>query len=83
VAIITVQSANGNIATCKVQVGNILKGDLNKNGNIDLTDILLLIKLYFGKIEMTEYYKIADDMNYSDTIELTDILLLIKTYFGK
>ncbi len=60
-----------------------LMGDMNQNDKIDLTDILLLIKLYFNKIEITDYYSEVGDLNYNNKIDTTDILLLIKTYFGK
>lgn len=66
-----------------VTVGDYLKGDMNRNGHIDLTDILLLIKLYFNKIDSTNYYELVGDMNNNQTIDLTDILLLIKNYFNK
>ncbi len=82
-AVITVRSSNGKIATCQVQVGDVLIGDLNRDGSVNLTDTLLLIKLFFNKIEMNDYYKIAGDMNSDGKIDLIDVLLLIKTYFGK
>ncbi len=60
-----------------------LIGDMNQNDKIDLTDVLLLIKLHFNKIEITDYYSEVGDLNQNNKIDLTDILLLIKTYFGK
>ncbi len=82
-ATITATAPNGKTAKLEIVVNNYLKGDLNKNGKIDLTDILLLIKLYFNKIQSNDYYKMAGDMNTNGRYDLTDILLLIKTYFGK
>lgn len=60
-----------------------LMGDMNRNDKIDLTDILLLIKLHFNKVEVTDYYNEVGDLNNNNKIDLTDILFLIKTYFGK
>lgn len=60
---------------------NDLKGDLNNNRELDLTDVLLGIKIYFGSIEANEYQKNVGDMNDDDKIDLTDILLLLKSYF--
>ena len=85
-AIIKVTSVNGKSDEIKVTVTGeapYIKGDMNHNGKIDLTDILLLIKLYFGKIDSTSYYELVGDMNNNKNIDLTDILLLIKIYFGK
>ena len=48
-----------------------------------MTDILLLIKLYFNKIEADEYYNLVGDLNQNGKIDTTDILLLIKTYFKR
>ncbi len=59
------------------------KGDMNKNGIIDLTDILILLKLYFNKTDTTNgYYMQAGDMNNNNKIDLTDVLILLKTYFN-
>ncbi len=85
-AIITVKTSNNKSASIKVVVtGEVLylKGDMNQNGKIDLTDILILIKLYFNKLTPNDYYEIVGDMNSNDRYDLTDILILIKTYFGK
>ncbi len=85
-AVITVKALNNQTASIKVIVtGNAsyLMGDMNRNAKVDLTDVLLLIKLYFKKIDASEYYNIVGDMNQNQKIDLTDILILIKTYFGK
>ena len=69
--------------TKNIKIGNYVLGDMNKNDYVDMTDILLLIKLYFNKIEADEYYNLVGDLNQNNKIDTTDILLLIKTYFGK
>jgi len=71
------------LAKCKVIVVDYLKGDLNDDGMIDATDLLLMNKLYFGKIEMTDTYLKVGDLNGNGEIDLSDILILTKTYFGK
>lgn len=84
-AIITVSTVNNKTAQIKVTVTGtapFLKGDMNKNGEIDLTDVLILLKLYFNKNITNDYYMTAGDMNSNNEIDLTDILILLKNYFG-
>ncbi len=84
--IITVKTSNLKTATATIYVpggDSYLKGDMNQNGKIDLTDTLILIKLYFNKLTSNDYYEIVGDMNSNGRYDLTDILILIKSYFGK
>ena len=57
-----------------------MKGDLNKNGKIDLKDIIILIKKYLGTIDSSNEDIVIGDMNSNNKIDLKDIILLIKTY---
>ncbi len=56
-------------------------GDMNSNGIIDLSDILICLKMHFRKIEGTYYQLKVGDMNKNDKIDLADVLILLKEYF--
>ena len=58
------------------------KGDLNKDGNIGLQDIIYLLKRYLGIEEITEEDISIGDMNEDGKIGLTDVILLIRVYLG-
>ncbi len=66
-----------------VRTSDVKKGDLNSNGKIDLSDILLLLKIYFGKMEVTDEYLNTGDINDNGKIDLSDVLVLLKEYFNK
>ncbi len=57
----------------------IVKGDLNGDGEIGLTDVLMLLKVYFNN--QTNQYTEVSDMNNDRKIDLTDVLILLKVYF--
>ena len=63
--------------------GNVVirKGDLNKNGKIELTDIVEMLKKYLGTGgEITsEELKIVD-INNNNKLDLADVILLLKAY---
>lgn len=58
------------------------KGDLNKDGNIGLTDIIYLLKRYLSIEETTTEDILIGDMNEDGNLGLTDIILLLRVYLG-
>lgn len=55
------------------------KGDMNKNGNIDLADIIILLKRYLNGNTTNEELVIGD-MDENGSIGLRDVILLLKVY---
>ena len=85
-ATITVTTVNGKTATCEVTVTGeapYIMGDLNNSGRVSITDVVMLVKLNFNKLELNDYYLAVGDMNHSGRISVTDVVLLVKTIFGK
>ena len=56
------------------------KGDMNKNGKIDLKDIITLIKKYLNTDSTNNQDITTGDINNNGKIDLKDIILLIKDY---
>lgn len=63
------------------QEGNYHKGDMNKNGRIDLSDIIMLLKVYLNGDVTDEELQIGD-MDNNTVIGLRDIILLLKEYLN-
>ncbi len=59
----------------------ILKGDMNKNGRIDLADIILLLRVYLNDNATEEDLRIGD-MNNNGSIGLSDIIDLLRLYLN-
>ena len=68
--------------TIKVKVINYLKGDMNRNGKIDLQDIIILLKKYLKTLETTTEDLKIGDMNEDGSIGIKDIILLLRTYLN-
>ena len=58
---------------------DILKGDMNKNGKIDLADVILLLRRYLGDDATEEELRIGD-MDENGSLGLNDIIELLRTY---
>ena len=79
----TITVTDGNVSgTITITVTNYLKGDLNKNNQIDLADIIYLLKRYLNVEETTSEDITIGDMNEDGNIGLTDIILLLRIYLG-
>jgi len=60
---------------------NILKGDNNGDGNIDISDLTRVYKHYRNKTIMTEdYYIEASDINSDGNIDISDLTMIYKAY---
>ncbi len=84
-ATITVTTSNGKKDSIEIEVitaVEALKGDLNNDGKVGISDVLLALKLYFKKIEITDYYLKVGDINGKGGIDLSDVLAILKSYFN-
>lgn len=77
---VIVTSING---TERVYTINVIRedlfrrGDINKDGKINLTDVILSLRTYFS-----ESYVEQADMNYDNKITLADVILCLRLYFS-
>ena len=60
-------------------IGEFEKGDMNKNGKIDLADVILLLRRYLNDDATEEEIQIGD-MDESGSIGLNDIIALLREY---
>ena len=56
---------------------NILFGDANFDGNIDVTDIITMVNIVLGNIFPEFNYYINCDINNDSLINITDIISII------
>lgn len=59
-----------------------IKGDLNKNNQIDLPDIIYLLKRYLGIFAPSVEDIIIGDMDENGSIGLNDVIILLRLYLG-
>ncbi len=70
------------IAAAAEVVANPTKGDVNKNGKIDMTDYILTKRAYFETYKLSEEQLVLADINCNDKLDMTDYILLKRIYFG-
>ncbi len=58
-----------------------LRGDINANGKIDMTDYILLKRVYFGTFDLTDEELGFADVNANGKVDMTDYILLKRVYF--
>ena len=80
--VIKVTTSNGYSATCTIEVGDIIKGDINQEGNINLTDVIIALRMSLGFDEATDQDKIVGDMNDDGELTLTDVILILRKSLG-
>ena len=80
--VIKVTTSNGYSATCTIEVGDIIKGDINQEGNINLTDVIIALRMSLGFDEATDQDKIVGDMNDDGEVTLTDVILILRKSLG-
>lgn len=56
------------------------KGDMNKSGKVELTDVIMLLKLYVNPENQVSESIMLGDMNNNSKIDLTDVIMLLKYY---
>lgn len=60
---------------------NYQKGDMNKSGEIELEDIIILLKVYLSGHPTNEELEIGD-LSANGSINIADIIMLLKVYLG-
>lgn len=53
----------------------IIKGDINKDGIVDITDLMLLKRYLLYMVEFDDYSKKAADLNLDNNIDITDLFI--------
>lgn len=70
-------------ANNEVQYRIVLKGDINSDGQIDMSDIFKLNKYRLGKLQLDNDELLAADVNNDKTINMKDIFQINKYRLGK
>ena len=68
-------------AKVKLVTSDYQTGDMNKNGKIDLADIIILLKKYLNDDATDEEIELGD-MDSDGNISLKDIIILLKVYLA-
>lgn len=77
-AVITVTTANGLTASCKVTVTNPIFGDVNGDGQVTVKDVVLVLQYNIGKVELSASQFECADIDSSGTVDVMDAILLQK-----
>ena len=62
-----------------------LRGDVNRDGSITITDVMSLVNIILGKdsTEPLDYDHEAADVNMDSNITITDVMTLVNIILGK
>ncbi len=60
----------------------IISGDANGDGAVDISDVLLTVDYILGK-EALSFVKEAADMNKDTVIDISDVLLIVDKILGR
>ena len=66
-----------------LQGSGLLRGDLNGDGLVDVTDVSILIDLVLGKTSPDLSPQAQPDLNGDGLVDVTDVSTLIDTVLGK
>ena len=66
-----------------ISLDDVKFGDITGNGNIGVSDLMILAKYISGKIDFNDEQKLAADLNGDGKINSEDILILIKYLVGE
>jgi len=84
--ILTVYDETGSDSEVKTDyiqvVSDILFGDVNGDGILDVSDLVIYIDLVLGYSEPEEEQFLAGDVNYSGQIDIIDIVMVIDEILG-
>ena len=68
--------------TAEFQVQNILLGDVNGDGSIDVLDVVSLVNYIIGK-NPSSFHLESADVNVDNSIDVLDVVLLVNIIIGK
>ena len=72
-------TANGNVATCELNVIDYLKGDLDKNGVVNANDAAIALDLYkYGNVTNEDIQ--IGDLNGDNVVNANDAALILDMY---
>ncbi len=77
------QTNNGYRVECTVTISNYLKGDVTKNGKVNIKDVMDVMYFYTRKKTPTEDLYIIGDMNNDGKLNLKDANLILAVYLKK
>ena len=80
--ILSVQNAYAQEYVSRRSNSTLSSGDVNTNGTVDITDVLLAVDYILGKPTET-FDTEAADMNNDHLIDITDVLLIVDKILGK
>ena len=66
--------------TCKVRTGDVLLGDVNGDGNINIFDALMILQHIKGDIDLSDVP--AADVNGDGNINIFDALMILQHIKG-
>ena len=64
-------------SNCEEECPDSIEGDLNYDGNVDVTDIIILVDCIIMGTEEESYCDICYDINFSGTVNVTDIVTIV------
>jgi len=62
---------------------NILPGDVNADGTVDILDVVLIVKFALGKQTYTTQQKVGADINADGSINILDVIAAVDLALGK
>ena len=80
-AVITAALADGTAASCTVTVGEgteIMRGDVDQDGEVDIRDLRLVLRSVCGKIALTEVQKQAADVETDGEVDIKDLRKILR-----
>jgi hypothetical protein len=74
--------ASEDSASCLVEYPDVLTGDVNNDGEVDLTDVVLIFNFFMGD-EPAGFIEAAADFNGDGDVDLTDVVLVFNYYMDQ
>lgn len=68
--------------SCLVEYPDVLTGDVNNDGEVDLTDVVLIFNFFMGD-DPAGFIEAAADFNGDGDVDLTDVVLVFNYYMDQ
>lgn len=82
-AIITYKTSNGYSAHCEITVSNYLKGDVNRDGSVNIKDAMEIMYIVTGRKPLTEDVSIIGDLNDDKSVNIKDAMEIMYIVTGR